>query len=108
MKENALLQATPTTKVAPAPAPVPVVPDSKKVSRLRQQLVEAVQKLRDEHKRAETLVEENASLQRNLARTGMDSSSLDLLRGENDRLKAQLASLQAAANNEEAAGELST
>ena len=102
MKENALLQ------VAPSPKAAAPVPDSKKVSQLRQQLVDAVQKLKDEHKRAETLVEENASLQRNIARSGMDSESLDLLRSENGRLKAQLASLQAAANDEAAAGEMST
>ena len=103
MKENDLLKAAPGTKPATAGAG-----DTNQVSQLRLQLAAADQKLTEEHARAQTLVTENASLQQNLARTGPDSSSLDLLQSENGRLKDQLTALQAAANNEAAAGELAT
>ena len=103
MKENDLLKAAPGTNPAATGAG-----DTNQVSQLRLQLAAAVQKMNEEHARAQTLVTENASLQRNLARTGMDSSSLDLLQSENGRLKDQLTALQTAANNEAAAGELAT
>ena len=102
MKQNALLQVS-----GGKPEKV-VVTDTNEVSHLRDQLMDSSRKLKAEHDRAETLVAENTSLQRNLARTGVDSSSLDLLRSENDRLKDQLTALRAAANNAAAAGELAT
>ncbi len=103
MKQNALLQVG----GGKTPAPV-VVTDTNEISHLREQLTESEKTLKEEHARAVTLISENASLQRNLARAGTDSSSLDLLRSENERLKSQLTSLQAAADKAAAAGELAS
>ncbi|HEY5043804.1 MAG TPA: tetratricopeptide repeat protein [Verrucomicrobiae bacterium] len=100
MKQNDLLKATQPENM--------IVADTNAVSQLRRQLADSAKKLTEEQARAQKLVEENTALQRNLARAGgADSSALDLLHGENDRLKSQLAALQAAANNNAAAAELS-
>ncbi len=105
MKENDLLKAG-RGKVTETI----VVTDTNEISQLRAQMAASVQKLTDEHERAQTLVAENTALQKNLAilaRSGRpDSSAVDLLRGENDRLKNQLAALEAASKNAAAAEEL--
>ena len=102
MKDNDLLKAgrgRVTEKI--------VVADTNEISQLRAQLAASVQKLTDEQARAERLVAENAALQKNIKRAGSpDSTTLDLLRGENDRLKSQIAALEAAVKNAAAAEEL--
>jgi Tfp pilus assembly protein PilF len=105
MKENELIKTgrgKVTEKI--------IVTDTNEISNLRAQLAASVQKLTDEHGRAQQLVAENAALQKNLttlARAGQpDSTALDLLRSENDRLKNQLAALEAAGKNAAAAEEL--
>lgn len=97
LKQNELLKDTPGMRTGT---------DTNTVSQLRLQLDQSVKKLTDEHTRAQKLVEENSALQKNLTRTGVDFNSLELLRGENDRLKNQLTALQDAANNAAAAQEL--
>ena len=108
MKQNDLLKAGQATKAAAATTPETlVVTDTNKVSQLQSQLNEAQKQLATEQKRAQKLVEENTALQRNLSRSGaVSSSSVDLLKSENERLKSQLAALQSAANNAAAADEL--
>ena len=101
MKQNDLLKVTQPETV--------VVTDTNAVSQLRLQLADSAKKLTDEETRAQKLVDENTALQRNISRaTGADSTALDLLHSENDRLKSQLSALQAAANNNAAAAELSS
>ena len=74
---------------------------------LRRQLADALEKYSVEHARAQKLVTENAALQRDLNRVpGRDSTALDLLRSENDRMKNQLAALQSAASDATSAREL--
>jgi len=96
MKENDLLKASEA-----------VDRNTNGVANLRRQLAEALDKYSAEHSRGEKLVADNAALQRELRRMGLDAGALDLLRSQNDRLKSQLAALQAAANDAAAAGELS-
>jgi tetratricopeptide (TPR) repeat protein len=96
MKENDLLKASAI-----------VDKDTNGISSLRQQLANALDKYSAEEARAEKLFAENTALQRDLKRAGThDSGTVDLLRSENDRLKAQLTALQSAANDATAAGEL--
>ena len=100
MKQNELLKANAATaKSADL--------DTNKLSGLRRQLAEALDKYQQEHARAENLIAENVSLQRDLKRAGgKDATAVDLLRSENGRLKSQLAALQSAANDATAANEL--
>jgi Tfp pilus assembly protein PilF len=101
MKQNDLLKVTQSEAM--------VVTDTNAVSQLRLQLADSAKKLTDEETRAQKLVDENTALQRNISRaSGADSTALDLLHSENDRLKSQLAAVQAAANNNAAAAELSS
>jgi len=96
MKENDLLKAS-----------AAVDKNTNGISALRRQLADALNNYNAEHTRAQQLVEENTALQRNLKRAGgQDSTAVDLLRSENDRLKSQLTALQSAANDATAAGEL--
>jgi tetratricopeptide (TPR) repeat protein len=96
MKENDLLKVTSALDKS-----------TNSVSALHRQLSDALDKYTAEHSRAEKMVAENAALQRDLSRTSSpDTTSLDLLRSENDRLKSQLTALQSAAYNATAAGEL--
>jgi Tfp pilus assembly protein PilF len=76
------------------------------IAGLRRQLAGALEKYATEESRAQKLVTENASLQRDLKQTGLDASSVDLLRNENERLKVQLTALQSAATDATAAGDL--
>ena len=100
MKENDLLKANTEAQKNAAT-------DTSAISNLRQQLSDAIDKYTAEHSRAERLITENATLQRSLKRNGgQDSTSLELLRSENDRLKSQLAALQTATENATTAGEL--
>ena len=78
------------------------------VSALRRKLADALDKYSTEQSRSEKLIEENSALQRNLKRVGQDSASVDLLQSQNDRLKSQLVSLQSAASDATAAGELAS
>jgi DNA repair exonuclease SbcCD ATPase subunit len=80
--------------------------NTNQLSTLRQQLSDALDKYTTEHSRAEKLIDENSQLERNLKRITLDSTSVDLVRSENDRLKTQINSLQSAANDANAAGEL--
>jgi cytochrome c-type biogenesis protein CcmH/NrfG len=74
---------------------------------LRRQLADALDRYNTEHSHAQQLIEDNTALQRDLKRAGgQDSAALDLLRSENDRLRGQLATLQSAASDATAAGEL--
>jgi tetratricopeptide (TPR) repeat protein len=75
---------------------------------LRRQLASALDKYSQEQAQAEKLVSENASLQRDLQRSGQAAPAVDLLRSENERLKTQLASLQSAANEAAAAAEVAS
>lgn len=96
MKENDLLKSTQGEDH-----------DTNGILGLRLQLTDALNKYNTEHFRAESLVEDNAALRRDLSRVGnQDSGAVDLLRSENDRLKAQLVSLQAAQTGASAAAEL--
>ncbi|HUC86213.1 MAG TPA: tetratricopeptide repeat protein [Candidatus Acidoferrales bacterium] len=96
MKENDLLKANAT-----------VEKNTNGISALRRQLGDALDKYSAEQARSQKLIMENTALQRDIKRAGgHDEGSIDLLRSQNDRLKAQLASLQAAANDAKAAGEL--
>ncbi len=76
------------------------------IASLRRQLAEALDQYSAAHARGEQLMADNAALQRDLQRVGPDAGALDLLRSQNDRLKSQLAALQAAAADATAAGEL--
>jgi predicted Zn-dependent protease len=96
MKQNDLLKASAALET-----------NTNALSGLRQQLADAIETYAAEHSRAEKMIAENAALQRDLKRAGgTDSTSLALLRSENDRLKNQLAALQSAANDATAANEL--
>ncbi len=96
MKENDLLKTTSALDK-----------NTNGLSGLRQQLANALGAYTAEQARAQKLVDENAALQRDLKRVGgQDSTAVDLLRSENDRLKSQLTALQSAANDATAAGEL--
>ena len=97
MRENDLLKANETLEK-----------NTNTVSALRRKLADALDKYSTEQSHAEKLIDENSALQRNLKRVGQDSTSVDLLRSENDRLKAQLTALQSAASDATAAGELAT
>ena len=102
MRENDLLKAR-----AAMPAEKTVGVDTNGLSQLRQQLTDSFNKYSAEHARSEQLVAENAALQRDLKRVGgQDSTAVDLLHSENDRLKSQLAALQSAGNDAAAAKEL--
>lgn len=102
MKENDLLKAAESV-----PPGKNGGPDTNGISSLHQQLADAFNKYSEEHSRAEKLVAENAALQKDLQRAGgQDATALDLLHSENDRLKAQLAALQSAANDATAAKDL--
>ena len=95
MKEKDLLQASGA-----------VERNTNGMAGLRQQLADALDKYSAEHSRGESLMADNAALQRDLKQAGADAGALDLLRSQNDRLKSQLAALQAAASDATAAGEL--
>jgi Tfp pilus assembly protein PilF len=96
MKDNDLLKSTTEADK-----------DTNTVSGLRRQLANALQKYSEEESRAEKMVAENASLQRDLQHVGgQDTTALELLRSENDRLKIQLMALQSAASDATAASEL--
>ena len=101
MKENDLLKVTPGGATQTM-----VVADTNQVTALKQQLADTMRQYQQEHDRAQTLVQENTSLQRNIAKTGPDSQSLDVISSENDRLRTQLAALQKASDSASAAGEL--
>ena len=101
-KENDLLKASELVATGKNSGP-----DTNGMASLRWQLADASKKYSEEHSRAENLVAENAALQKNLQQTGgHDATTVDLLQSENGRLKAQLAALQAAANDSAAAAEL--
>ena len=95
MKENDLLKATATLEKT-----------TNQLSALRQQLADAIDKYTTEQTRAQRLIDENSTLQRDIKRVGQDSTTVDLLHSENDRLKTQITALQSAANDATAAGEL--
>jgi Tfp pilus assembly protein PilF len=77
------------------------------LSSLRRQLAEALDKYTQEQKRAEKLLADNTALQRDIKRSGgQESTAVNLLRSENERLKSQLASLESAAGGANAAQEL--
>ena len=102
MKANDLLEARASLAAAKHGRP-----DTNEISSLRQQLAEVSGKYSAEHSRAEKLMAENAALQKNLQPAGgQNSTALEALRGENDRLKAQLSVLQSAANDATAANDL--
>jgi len=101
MKQNELLKAGQGTRVEKV-----VVEDTNKVSQLSLQLADSMAKLSREQKRAQLLVDENVSLQKSLTRSSSPSAAMEVLQSENERLKAQLAALQAANNNAAAADEL--
>jgi tetratricopeptide (TPR) repeat protein len=105
MKQNELLKAAqegkPETKVERV-----VVEDTNKVSQLQLQLAASMKKLSDEQKRAQLLVEENTSLQKNITHGSTPSAAVEVLQSENGRLRAQLAALQTANENAAAADEL--
>lgn len=95
MKENDLLKATIATGR-----------NTNGLSALRRQLSDALDKYAAEHARAEKLVSENTGLQHELQRAGEpDAGAMDLLRTQNDRLKAQLSAMQSAATTALAAGD---
>jgi tetratricopeptide (TPR) repeat protein len=90
MKENDLLKASMHTAAKPT--------EGAEISQLQSQLAETTRKLSDEHARADKLAEENARLKLALANAGKESPNApeEALRDENDRLKSQLDSMQAA------------
>jgi Tfp pilus assembly protein PilF len=90
MKENDLLKANLLTAAKPT--------QDAEVSQLQSQLAETTRKLSNEQARADKLTEENTRLKLALANSGKESpgSSDEALRDENDRLKSQLDSMQAA------------
>jgi tetratricopeptide (TPR) repeat protein len=96
MKQNDLLKAS-----------TEVESSTNALTGLRRQLADALTRYNAEHAHAQQLVDENAALQRDLKRTGgQNATTVDLLRSENDRLRGQLATLQSAASDASAAGEL--
>ncbi len=107
MKQNALLQVGGKPGTG-AVTNMLEVTNMTEITHLKDQLTQSSKKLNDEHARAQTMMTENESLQKNLSRAGMDSSSLDLLQSENQRLKDQLGSLQVAANNAAASQEMAS
>ncbi|HSY18316.1 MAG TPA: tetratricopeptide repeat protein [Candidatus Acidoferrales bacterium] len=102
-KQNELLKAGQAGRTE---TKVVTVEDTNKVSQLQLQLAASMKKLSDEQKRAQTLMDENASLQKNIAHGSTPSAAVDVLQSENGRLRAQLAALQAANENAAAADEL--
>ncbi len=84
-----------------------IVTDTNEISKLNEQLAASAKKYADEHSRAQMLIEENAALQKNLARGTAGNAALTVLQSENDRLKTQLNALRSASDNAAAAGELS-
>jgi len=104
MKQNELLKAG--QGQGQTQTVVVTVEDTNTVSKLNEQLAESSRKYSAEHDRAQELMQENTALQRNLASAAPDSSGVAILQSENDRLKAQLQTLQIAAENAAAAGEL--
>jgi len=96
LKENALLKAN-----------AMVERNTNGAIALRRQLADLLEKYNAEQARSQKLVDENAALQRDVKHTGIpDQGSLDQLRRENEHLKSQLASLQAAAGKVTAGGQL--
>ena len=95
MKENDLLKASEA-----------VDKNTNGTASLRRQLAEALDQYSAARARGEQLMADNAALRRDLERAGPDAGALDLLRSQNDRLKSQLAALQAAATDATAASEL--
>ncbi|HEV2694213.1 MAG TPA: tetratricopeptide repeat protein [Verrucomicrobiae bacterium] len=106
MKQNELLKSEEQNNQTPKVKTV-VVEDTNKISQLQLQLVASQKKLADEQKRAQSLVDENSALQKNLARGNSKSASVDVLQSENERLRAQIGALQTANENAAAADELS-
>ena len=84
-----------------------VVTNTDEISKLNEQLAAAAKKYADEHSRAQMLVEENAALQKNLARGSSANAALTVLQSENDRLKSQLTALRSASDGAAAVTELS-
>ena len=96
MKENDLTKAN-----------VALDKNTNATAALRLQISSALDKYSAEHSRAERLVAENTALQHDIQRLDpQDSGAVDLLRSENDRLKAQLTSFQTAVDTAAAAAEL--
>lgn len=92
MKANDLLEARASLATGK-----PGGPDTNKISSLRQQLADVSGKYSAEHSRAEKLAAENVALQKDLQSAGgQNSTALEVLRSENNRLKAQLSALQSA------------
>jgi cytochrome c-type biogenesis protein CcmH/NrfG len=109
MKQNELLKAGTGTGQGTKPEKVVekiVVQDTNKISQLQLQLAASARKYSDEHSRAQSLIQENTTLQKNLARGSSVSASLNVIQSENDRLKSQITALSAASQNAAAAGEL--
>ena len=102
-KQNELLQ---TAQLSASVKRI-VVTNTDEISKLNEQLAAAAKKYTDEHSRAQMLVEENASLQKNLSRGSSGTAALTVLQSENDRLKSQLAALRSASDGAAAVGELS-
>jgi len=109
MKQNELLKteqgATVVTNVETKVETV-VVEDTNKISQMQVQMAAAMTKMKDEQKRAEELIDENMSLQKALMRGNSTSAATEVLQSENDRLRTQLAAVQAASQNASAADEL--
>ena len=93
MKENDLMKASGVAEKNP---------DT--VSALRQQLAAVQARLTAEQSRAEKLVAENTSLQHDLKHAG-NSDAMEVLRSQNERLKAQLATLQSTSKAASTAGD---
>jgi len=107
-KQNELLKAAQTTTPAPKVEKVVVQQDTNKISQLQLQMEAGMKKLAEEQKRAEALIAENLALQKNLSRGTTPSAATEVLKSENDRLRAQITALQTAGNNAAAADELAT
>ncbi|MDR3460339.1 MAG: tetratricopeptide repeat protein [Verrucomicrobiae bacterium] len=106
-KQNDLLKAAQAGRTETKVETV-VVEDTNKISQLQLQLVDGMKKLTEEQKRAEALIAENLALQKNLTHGSSPSAATEVLQSENERLRSQLAALQAANNNAAAADELAT
>jgi cytochrome c-type biogenesis protein CcmH/NrfG len=105
MKQNELLKASPVVKVQTNVETV-VIEDTNRISQLQLQMTAAMKKMTEEQKRAEQLIEENTALQKNLVNGNSSSTATEILQSENDRLRSQLAAVQAATQNAAAADEL--
>ncbi len=104
MKQNELLKASATSNRVQKV----VIEDTNKISQLQIQLAAAAKKYSEERARAASLVEENAALQKNLARGSSAAASVSVLQSENERLKSQIAALKTASDNAVASSELAT